>query len=492
MSLGVNAGTLLCLSLPANATPIKTLATNPMTSPLHLKYRPQTLADLVGQPMTKICLTNAVQTQTIAPAYLFHGTRGTGKTSTARILAKSLNCSSYDAPTLTPCGTCSSCRSIETSSSLDVTEIDAASNGGVDSARELVQNIAFAPLGGRYRVVILDECHNLTKPAQDALLKCIEEPPPKTVFILCTTEVHKVLVTIASRCLSFEFARVGRKDIADHLQTIADTENIPVTPDALRAITQLCGGSLRDALQLLAKSALLGATQIRDSDVYALAGVVHQTELVTLIQSIRDKNIVGLLQQSRSLVDSGTRPRQLYEALLTVFRDVLIRQHSPDPDLLTSYVPSKHLDKLATTWSGDQVQQGLFTLHEAESQLRDRTNEQAWLEVMLINLSTSLSSQLPASTQPTVAPAKPNPTPPTIDPAALWQRVLNNAQPKTEAKLRKHVRFVAFNPKTNVVTLEVDPSYETTLSNNLEKMTEMVSKAAEREVTLKLKVPVLV
>jgi DNA polymerase III subunit gamma/tau len=163
------------------------------TIALHQKYRPKTLAELVGQPYVQTALTNAINRMHIAPAYLFTGSRGTDKTSTARIFAKSLNCLSFDGSTDEPCGTCQSCRSIETSNSLDVSEIDAASNNGVDDARALIERSSLAPVQGRYRIFILDECHQLTAQSQNALLKCIEEPLPHVVFILCTTEVHKVL-----------------------------------------------------------------------------------------------------------------------------------------------------------------------------------------------------------------------------------------------------------------------------------------------------------
>ncbi len=176
-----------------------------MSPALHLKYRPQTLAELVGQNYIQIALNNAVKNQQIAPAYLFTGVRGTGKTSTARILAKSLNCQKNPHPTTTPCGKCASCRSIAQSTHLDVTEIDAASHNGVDDARELIQLCNFAPTQSRYRIFIVDECHQLTTASQNCLLKAIEEPPSHVVFILCTTELHKVLPTIISRCQTFNF-----------------------------------------------------------------------------------------------------------------------------------------------------------------------------------------------------------------------------------------------------------------------------------------------
>src|SRR6476619_295851 len=205
------------------------------TIALHQKYRPKILAELVGQPYVPTALTNDIDRMHIAKAYLIAGSRGTGKTSTARIFAKSLNCLSFDGPTDEPCGTCQSCRSIETSNSLDVSEIDAASNNGVDDARALVERSSLAPVQGRYRIFLIDESHMLTQQSQNALLKCIEEPPPHVVFILCTTEVHKVLPTIVSRCQVFHFRALSIQTIAQHLQEVANAEVIAINDDALMA-----------------------------------------------------------------------------------------------------------------------------------------------------------------------------------------------------------------------------------------------------------------
>ncbi|MDX2245121.1 MAG: DNA polymerase III subunit gamma/tau, partial [Leptolyngbyaceae cyanobacterium bins.302] len=205
----------------------------PTTLPLHLKYRPQTLESLVGQPDVQTTLSNAVKRNRIPPAILLIGPKGTGKTSTARIFAKSINCLS-DRPTLNPCGKCESCRSIESSISLDVTEMDAASHGGVDDARELIQRIQIAPVKGAYRVVILDEAQMLTREAQNALLKTFEEPPGHVVFILCTTDPHKILPTIVSRCLTLTFRSLAIDTVCNHLKHIADQEAIAITSDAIR------------------------------------------------------------------------------------------------------------------------------------------------------------------------------------------------------------------------------------------------------------------
>ncbi len=296
-----------------------------MNTALHLAYRPQTLDDLVGQVYTQRTLRNAIALQRIAPAYLFTGPRGTGKTSTARIFAKSLNCLSQNQPALIPCGECQSCRSIEVSNSLDVTEIDAASHNGVDDARELTQRVNLAPVLGRYRIILLDEAQMLTSQAQNALLKCIEEPPHHVVFILCTTEAHKVLPTITSRCQRFEFRALSVKTIVNHLRSIADQEAIAIQDEALVAISRLCEGGLRDALQLLAQVRLLG-DEVTASQVIEMAGGVTEADLLEVMDAIAKQDTFALLLAARKLIDGGKPPKLFLSSLLQVYRDLLIIQ----------------------------------------------------------------------------------------------------------------------------------------------------------------------
>ncbi len=218
-----------------------------MYQPLHLKYRPQVLNEIIGQAHIVDTLTNAIAYQKIAPAYLFTGPKGTGKTSTARILAKSLNCQSKTEPTPEPCSNCNSCRSIATSSSLDVTELDAASHSGVDNMRELISNLQLKPIEGRYKILIVDECHALSHQSWQALLKIVEQPPVHVVFVFCTTEIDKVPETIISRCQKFDFRRVSLDEVTNYLSGVATKENINITPAAVTAIAKANKGHLRDS-----------------------------------------------------------------------------------------------------------------------------------------------------------------------------------------------------------------------------------------------------
>jgi DNA polymerase-3 subunit gamma/tau len=278
------------------------------------KYRPQGFEELVGQPAVSQTLANALSTKRVHHAYLFTGPRGCGKTTTARILAKALNCEK--GPTPTPCDECVSCREIALSSSLDVLEMDAASHTGVDDVREvIIETVALAPTRDRYKVFIIDETHMLSNSAFNALLKTIEEPPPHVVFILATTEVHKVPATIASRCQRFRFRPVGPEPLAEYLGGIAKKEKISVEADALALLARAAEGSLRDAISLLDQCRSAGEGKVTVESVREMFGFVPQDLLIGVAEALLARDPKALAGWLKKIYEEGVEPAQLLKDL---------------------------------------------------------------------------------------------------------------------------------------------------------------------------------
>lgn len=291
----------------------------PRHEPLYLKYRPQSLKELVGQEAVVRTLANAINHDRLVHAYLFTGPRGTGKTSTARILAKSLNCEG--GASVDPCLACTSCDEIRRSIAPDVIEIDAASNNSVDDARVLIERAPLAPMRGRHKIYIIDECHMLTREAFNALLKTIEEPPRDVFFILATTEEHKVPPTIVSRCQKLMFRLVNQGDLAAYLSTIAAKEQISIEKQALDVIARRCGGGLRDALGLLDQASLLAnpGEPVSLAALLALLGAVEEDTLLSLSQAIADRRGDRVLSLVLTLIAEGREPAVLVMELARHF-----------------------------------------------------------------------------------------------------------------------------------------------------------------------------
>ncbi|MEL6815191.1 MAG: DNA polymerase III subunit gamma/tau [Cyanobacteria bacterium J06598_3] len=402
-----------------------------MYEPLHHKYRPQTFAQLVGQGAIADTLTHALEQNRIAPAYLFCGPRGTGKTSSARILAKSLNCLKAEAPTPEPCGKCDVCQSVSRGNALDIVEIDAASNTGVDNIRELIERAQFAPVQCRYKLFVLDEVHMLSTAAFNALLKTLEEPPDRVVFVLATTDPQRVLPTIISRCQRFDFRRIPLPAMVQHLGYIATEEAINIAQSATQLVAQISQGGLRDAESLLDQLSLQ-SDEITVETVWDLVGAVPERDLLNLAKAIAADDGPALIERVRHLMDKGREPLIVLQSLVAFYRDLLIAKTAPARADLVAITPPTWADmtEFAKSLSSPQLLASQQRLQTAEVQVKNTTQPRLWLEITLTgllpsalgaaaNLTTAtastravLSVANPPATAPTTLPTPQLTTPP--------------------------------------------------------------------------------
>src|SRR3989442_998958 len=286
------------------------------------KFRPQVFEDVVGQKPIVQTLQNAIQVERIGHAYLFSGPRGVGKTTTARILAKGMNCE--QGPTIIPCNVCPSCQEIASGKSIDVFEIDAASNTGVDNIRELRENAKYAAARSRYKIFIIDEVHMLSTSAFNALLKILEEPPPHVVFIMATTERHKLPATILSRCQQFIFRTISAAEIQAHLRKIADREGVKIDDRSLTYIVKASEGSMRDAQSLLDQIISFSGQEVVDEDVRDVLGFIPAEILDRTLDALAERNSKALLENAGIVVDQGLNLKQYVREFISKVRDVLI------------------------------------------------------------------------------------------------------------------------------------------------------------------------
>ncbi|HYZ72880.1 MAG TPA: DNA polymerase III subunit gamma/tau [Chthoniobacterales bacterium] len=354
------------------------------------KYRPQIFDDVLGQDHVVQTLKNAIQQRRLAHAYLFVGPRGTGKTSTARILAKALNC--VHGPTPTPCGVCDSCREIALGISLDVLEIDGASNNSVDQVRELRDNVRFAPVRGRYKVYIIDEVHMLTQQAFNALLKTLEEPPQHVIFVFATTEPHKVLPTILSRCQRFDLHRIPPRVIAEHLNFIATQEGVTLSAAAANAIATAADGGLRDAESMLDQLVAFCGTSIDEQQVLEVFGLTAEQVVLDLSQAIITRESTKALHLIHGQQEAGKDLSKLLTDLLNFLRSLLIAQVDAGSVQDEQSEKAKAVTtNLKTKLNTGQLLRLMEILSEVEPTLKWATNKKLHLELGVIRAIQSLA-----------------------------------------------------------------------------------------------------
>ncbi|MDP3804235.1 MAG: DNA polymerase III subunit gamma/tau [Candidatus Omnitrophota bacterium] len=353
------------------------------------KYRPQFFEEIVGQSHITTTLTNAISQDRVAHAYLFAGPRGVGKTTAARILAKALNCEKGSTPK--PCNACASCKEITQGSSLDILEIDGASNRGIDEIRTLRENVKFSPAKGRFKVYIIDEVHMLTAEAFNALLKTLEEPPPHVKFIFATTQANKVPATILSRCQRFDFRRIAAKDIAENLKKIAKVEKIDIDDEALGLIARYSDGGMRNGQVILDQIASSAKGAIGSGDVARILGIVDDDLLFGLSGAIKEKNAVSALKTVDSLVNEGKDVSQAVLGLIEHFRNISIAKICQNPGSLMDAGSEKikRYTEEAKKFTIEEILYIIYTFSSTIDFIRKSSLSRIPLEAALIKLTQS-------------------------------------------------------------------------------------------------------
>jgi DNA polymerase-3 subunit gamma/tau len=454
------------------------------------RYRPQGFADLVGQEVVARALVNALKSNRVAHAYLFTGARGVGKTSTARILAKALNC--VKGPTSEPCNECDHCRLIATGEDVDVIEIDAASNRGIDDVREIRGNVQYAPSRSRFKIYIIDEVHMLSTPAFNALLKTLEEPPPHVKFIFATTEAQKIPITILSRCQRFDFAGIAAARIVERLRQVVAGEGMQADDEALELVARRAGGSMRDAQSLLDQLLAFGGERLTADQVHALLGTARDDRVLALAAAVLERDAGRALELLGQAADEGLQLGELLDQLIAYWRDLMVL-HCAGAAARDLSVAPRHREALARQAQAvplDTILAGLDVLNTTRARLRGSNHGRVLMEMALVRLGrldhlVSLAQVARLLSQPGAAPARSRPVEPPegakkkpLSPAELsaneapspagvalteeslprvWQEVLAQVGPMMASQVEKAGPPAIFGP--NTLVLRFPPRY---------------------------------
>ncbi len=474
------------------------------------KWRPQTFGEVVGQDTLVRTLKNALSSGRIGHAFLLSGARGVGKTTTARVLAKALNCAKGDGPTADPCGECPSCKEITKGNSLDVQEIDGATNNGVEQVRELRESARYSPARDRFKIWIIDEVHMLSTGAFNALLKTLEEPPPRVKFIFATTEYHKIPDTILSRCQQYDFRMIPSRELLAHLRKVAEGEKIEVSEEALAKIARVAEGSVRDALSLFDQVLAFSGNEVKDEDVTALLGLIDRELLLRASSAMVGGDSLAMLELVESLADYGADYRNFARELLLHFRELLMLKVAPaGSGLLSTILPEdrERMKPLSEAFSEEDLLRVFDVLTQAEGDLRSAQDPRVTLELALLKLVQMrrlmpfvelvdrverLAGGVPAAAAPAAAPrpAPPvgPPAPATTGPAQGAPAILAAMVSLSVARpsLVQPLRSASARLDGDTLVLEVPPDFAGFAQMHADEYRDLAKKAAGRPLKIQV------
>jgi DNA polymerase-3 subunit gamma/tau len=476
------------------------------------KYRPRTFDEVVGQETVTRTMRNALASGRIGHAFLLSGARGVGKTTTARILARALNCAKSAGPTPDPCGECAPCVEIAAGTCLDVQEIDGATHNGVEQVRELRESARYNPARDRFKIWIIDEVHMLSTGAFNALLKTLEEPPPRVKFIFATTEYHKIPDTILSRCQQYDFRMIPARELQAHLRQVAAAEKIEVSDEALARIARAAEGSARDALSLFDQVLSFSGQTVKDEDIQALLGLVDRELLLAASRAVADGDTLGLLDLVERLSDHGADYRNFARELILHFREILLLKVAPgESALLGQVVPEERerLRPLAEAFSHEDLLRVFEVLTKLEADLRLAQDARVTLELALMKAAQlqrlmpfaelvdrveRIAGGAPRPVPPPPAPAAPPPpspapapAPPAADagtPEAVLAAMIQQAQGRPS--LAQPLRTAAIREDDGTLVIQVGADFGAMAAMHQDEYRQLAQKAAGRAVKVRI------